>query len=125
MAALQFKLQKRRRELGMTYSDLAVRSGVSLATVKRIFGDDMAAASLKHIAALAEAMGLTLDMREDISSDEFKEQAAVKQADRLVRMVLGTSALEAQPVSDKQKESMKRDAVRRLLVGSSRRLWAR
>jgi transcriptional regulator with XRE-family HTH domain len=124
MAAIQLKLQIRRRELGMSYSDLAARSGVSVATVKRIFTGDIAAASLKHVAAVAEAMGLALDMHEDSSSDEFREQAAVKQVDRLLRMVLGTSALEAQPVSARQKEKMKRDAVRRLLVGSSRRLWA-
>ncbi len=124
MAAFQSKMQRRRRELGISYPDLAALSGVSEATVKRIIHGQIESASMKHVAAVAVAMGLSLDMREDCSAMDVKEKAAERQANRLLRMVLGTSALEAQPVSDKQAETMKRDAVHKLMSGSSRRLWA-
>ncbi len=122
--AIQQKLQQRRRQLGMSYAQLAARSGVSPATAKRMINGDIAAASLGHVVALAAAMGLSLVSREEESAEAMKERAAREQARRLVKMVQGTSALESQAVSDEEAERLARQSFHRLMVGSPRRIWA-
>lgn len=124
MFTLQQQLQKRRQELGIPYLDLAARSGISIATAKRIVCGELENASLKHISAVAEVMGLSIEMREERSAFQTKEIAAAGQAERLVRMVQGTSTLEAQAVSEDQLDKMRRESVHRLMAGSPRRIWA-
>lgn len=124
MSTLQAKLRKRRKELGIPYEDLAARSGVSVATAKRMLSGSLESATLKHIAAVASAMGMSLEIREESPAVDLKEEAARQQASRLVRMVQGTSALEAQAVDDRQLDKMQRESVHRLMAGSPRRIWA-
>jgi transcriptional regulator with XRE-family HTH domain len=124
MANLQERLKTRRNELGIPFPDLAARSGVSIATVKRILGGSFDRASFKHVAAIATAMGLDLDLREHCSARQVKERVAKQQAMRLVNMVQGTSALESQAVSSDQLENMVSESFNRLMAGPSRRVWA-
>ena len=53
-------LQSRRKLLGIAFPSLAQRSGVPVPTVKRIFGGQIAQASFANIAAIANALGLSL-----------------------------------------------------------------
>jgi transcriptional regulator with XRE-family HTH domain len=124
MAIVLERMRKRRKELGIPYVDLAARSGVSVATVKRIFSGQLGRATLAHVDAVAEAMGLSLSVREVCPAEEFKERAAREKAARLVRMVQGTSTLEAQAVSKKHAKRLARESVHRLMAGSPRRVWA-
>jgi transcriptional regulator with XRE-family HTH domain len=122
--ALFEKLENRRRVLGLSQSALAERSGVSLPTVQRILSGHNPAASFENTLAIAQVLGMQLDVVPVIPAREVLEQQARKKAERLVRMVQGTSALEAQGVSARHIGQMIKKTVQELLAGSRRRLWA-
>ena len=117
------KLESRRRELGLSQSVLAERSGVSMPTVQRILSDHSLAASFENTVAIAQAMGMQLDAVPIFPAHEILEQQARKKAERLVGMVQGTSALEAQAVSTRHIGQMVKKTIQELLAGSRRRLW--
>lgn len=118
------ELAARRRELGMSFPQLAERSGVSEPTAKRILGGHAASASYASVAAVAEALGMPLGSN-PIDPDEFRERVALEKAKRLARMVQGTSALEAQAVSPAEFSRLVDQSVHELLARSPRRLWSR
>ncbi len=119
------KLESRRKELGLSQSALAERSGVSLPTVQRILSGHSPAASFENTVAIAQAVGMLLDAVPILPAQEILEQQALKKAERLVRMVQGTSGLEAQAVSGRHLGQMIKKTVQELLAGSRRRLWAK
>ena len=118
------KLESRRRELGLSQSALAERSGVSLPTVQRILSGHNSAASFENAVGIAQAMGMQMDVVPIFPAQEILEQQARKKAERLVGMVQGTSALETQAVSSWHLGQMINKTVHELLAGSRRRLWA-
>ena len=118
------ELAARRRALGMSFPQLAERSGASEPTVKRILGGHGGSASYASVAAVAEALGMPL-RSEPIDADEFREQVALEKAERLARMVQGTSALEAQAVPPAEFRKLVARSVHELLAGPPRRLWSR
>ena len=122
--ALFEKLESRRRELGLSQSVLAERSGVSLPTVQRILSGHNPAASFENTVMIAEILGMQLDAVPVIPANEVLRQQAQKKAQRLVGMVQGTSALEAQGVSARHIGQMIKRTTQELLAGSRRRLWA-
>lgn len=117
-------LNARRRRLGMTFGALARRSGVSEPTVKRILGGkSAAAASFGNVAAIAEALGCSLELGQ-IDVDEMREQEARKKAERIARLVQGSSALESQAVDEQTLRRLVERSYHELLAGPSRRLWS-
>lgn len=123
---LSDRLDARRRELGMTYPALAARSGVSEPTVKRILTDSAGAAqraSFAHVAAIALALGMPLDAQ-PLDADDFRAAAAREKAERIARMVQGTSALEAQAVDQAAYRRLVERSYHELLAGPPRRLWS-
>ena len=118
------KLEARRRDLGLSQSVLAERSGVSLPTVHRILASHAKTASVDNILAIAQVLGMDLEAVPRIGTQEILEQQATKKAEQLVGMVQGTSSLEGQAVSGKQIGQMIKKTVQELLAGSRRRLWA-
>ena len=119
------KLEIRRRELGLSQSALAEQSGVSLPTVQRIFTGHSTAASIENAVAIAQSMGMQLDVVPSVPAQEVLEQQAHMKAEKLVGMVQGTSALESQAVSPQHVGLMIQKTVQELLAGSRRRLWAK
>ncbi len=119
------KLESRRRELGLSQSALAERSGVSLPTVQRILTGHSATTSFENAVAIAQAMGMQWDVVLFCPAQEILEQQARKKAERLVGKVQGTSALEAQAVSPRHLGLMIQKTVQELLAGSRGRLWAK
>ncbi len=118
------KLEARRRELGISQAALADRSGVSLPTVHRILSGHGSAASLENIMAITQVLGMDLEAVPLFDAQEILEEQARKKAEKLVRMVQSTSALEAQGVSARQIGLMIKKTIQELLAGSRRRLWA-
>ena len=118
------KLEARRRELGISQAALADRSGVSLPTVHRILSGHGSAASLDNIMAIAQVLGMDLEAVPLFDAQEMLEEQARKKAEKLVRMVQSTSALEAQGISARQIGLMIKKTIQELLAGSRRRLWA-
>ena len=107
----------------MTFPALAERSGVAEPTVKRILSGRLAEASFEKVAAIADALGMPL-MAEPVDADDFREQVARQKAERVARLVQGTSALEAQAVDADQYRKLVERSMRELLTGSRRLLWA-
>ena len=117
------RLQNRRKMLGIGFQSLASRSGVSIPTVKRIFGGQIAAASFGNIAAIAEALGLSFELGES-SVDALCRQQARKKAMQVARLVQGTSALESQAVGKDTYKRIVEKSFREILAGPKRKLWA-
>ncbi|TVQ60965.1 MAG: XRE family transcriptional regulator [Phycisphaerales bacterium] len=123
LSNLAERLTERRERLGMSYPALAERSGVSEPTVKRVLAGRIAEASFENVAAIAEALGMPLTA-DPIDVEDFREQAAREKAERVARLVQGTSALEAQAVDADQYRKLVERSMRELLTGSRRLLWA-
>ena len=115
-------LIRRRESLGMTFAVISQRSGVAEATVKRIFGGRLAEAAFANVLALSEALGLTLGATE-VDAEEFRKQQARRKAIDIVRLVQGTSALEAQAIDAVEREKLVERTYHELLAGPARRLW--
>jgi len=109
--------------LGMSFSALASRSGVSEPTVKRILGGRIAEASFANVMAIARALGASLEITES-DPDELCREQARRKAERAARLVQGTSALEGQAVDASTYNRLVEKSYHELLAGSRRRLWA-
>ena len=118
------ELDLRRRELHMPVSVLAKRSGVAFRTVQRIIGGHHDKATWATVIALAQALGLDLELRSVVDAESLRERQARTKADRLMRMVQGTAALEAQAVDPNKYQQMIRRTVHEILAGPARKLWA-
>jgi transcriptional regulator with XRE-family HTH domain len=117
------KLDQRRRDLDMTYAALSKRSGVSEATVFRILSGSQPAASFAAVVAVANALGMDVEISQIAGTGRFREQQAKDKATRLIETLQGTSSLEEQGLDGDTILDMKRRTVHELLTGSSRRLW--
>lgn len=53
-------LSKRRKEIGMQYSDLERLSGLSISTIKKILGGHIAAPSYESVQSIAYAMKMSM-----------------------------------------------------------------
>jgi len=120
---LTASLNSRRKELGMSFSALAVRSRVSEPTIKRMFSDQPTAASFTSVAAVAQALGMPVGFTA-MDPDELRRQQARRKAERVARLVQGTSALEDQAVDSAEYNRLVERSYHELLAGSPRRLWA-
>lgn len=118
----QFNLQ--RKKLGMSCATLARRSGVSVPTVNRILSGEQSSAHFDHVLAIADALGLNLQTHVAITPQDMKKIRAAEKAEQLVRLVQGTSAMEAQAVDNETLRSMIEQTTYELLAGSPRNLWA-
>jgi transcriptional regulator with XRE-family HTH domain len=118
------KLDRRRRELGITFEALANLSGVPVSTLKNIFKNGVEHSTFSRVMAVATVLGVQIENSPEVDTYELKHQQAVRKAKKLVGLVQGTSALEAQAVADEQLENMIRQLVHELMAGSPRTLWA-
>jgi transcriptional regulator with XRE-family HTH domain len=117
-------LNRRRRELGLSYQAIAEQSGLSLPTVRRILADGQPSATLSSVLAIARVLGARLTVSAEVDADEFLERQAREKAERLVGMVHASSALEGQGLDAETRAQMVRQTVHELLAGSRRKLWA-
>ncbi|MBS0189815.1 MAG: helix-turn-helix domain-containing protein [Phycisphaerales bacterium] len=117
------RLTSRRKALGISTAALARRSGVSEPTVKRILGGQMGEASFANVAAIAHALGISIDLCE-LDADELCRRQARLKAEQIARLVQGTSALESQAVDRETYNRLVEKSYHELLAGSRRRLWS-
>jgi hypothetical protein len=126
-------LDLRRRELGMSYRILAELSGASLPAVQRLLSARVQDPSFPVVMAVVEALGggtprimpdgsCTFEFH--VSAQKIREQRATVKARKLVSLVQGTSALEAQAVRKSDYMQMLDRTRHDLLAGSSQRLWS-
>ena len=117
------RLNRRREALGMSHAVLAQRSGVSEAAVKRILGGRAPEASYARVTAIASVLGVGVGVAEVAEDEKLRQQARAK-AERVARLVQGTSALESQAVDRGTYERLVERSYHELLAGSRRRLWS-
>jgi hypothetical protein len=126
-------LDLRRRELGMSYRVLAELSGASLPAVQRLLSARVQDPSFPVVMAVVKALGggtprilpdgsCTFEF--PVSAQKIREQRATEKARKLVSLVQGTSALEAQAVRKSDYVQMIDRTRHDLLAGSSQRLWS-
>jgi len=116
-------LARRRAELGMSYASLSARSGVSMPTVVRILSGRHAAPSFNNVAAIAEALGLTIQLSASVNSAQMRSGQAKGKAAAIVGMLQGTSGLEGQGLDSRSLQRLRRQTEVELLAGSKRNLW--
>lgn len=117
------RLRHRRESLGMSFSIVAARSGVSEPTVKRILGGHVAEASFANVVAIAEALGASFGI-EEADPEELCRRQARRKAEQVARLVQGTSALESQAVDQAAYDRLIERSFHQLMAGSRRRLWS-
>jgi transcriptional regulator with XRE-family HTH domain len=119
------QLEFRRSQLRMSRAAVAKRSGVSIATVVRILSGKERNPRISNIAAIAAALGLDLKITLDSKQGphDFRKSQAEAKAKKLVRMVQGNMALEAQAVDQTAVSAMIDQTACELLAGSPRKLW--
>jgi transcriptional regulator with XRE-family HTH domain len=117
-------LDRRRRDIGLTYEQLAKRCGVSRPTVQRVLSGRHPEASFANVVAIGEALGLAMRFDSKFDSRTLRREQAQRKAKRLVAMVQGTSGLEGQAVDDQAFDEMVEQTTHELLAGSKRKLWS-
>ncbi len=129
MTTINEQIESRRARLGISKTDVARRSGVSLPTVQRLFTGRGARPGLTTVAKVADVLGVEVRLsgrsrvHEIHSVEAFREMQARKKARRLVRLVHGNMALEAETLDEGVLVAMETESVRTLLAGPPRRLW--
>ena len=117
-------LDRRRRELGLSYEVLAQRCGVSRPTLQRILSGRHRTARFANIVAIASALGFDLKLDSRIDPRDLKRTQAERKAKKLVGIVQGTSALEGQALDASTLEALVEETTHKLLAGPNRRLWS-
>ena len=123
VSSLLAQLESRRRELRMPMKVLARKSKVSLRTAYRVLGENDGSASLEIVAALAAALKVRLDCRQEISSEAFVRKQAKLKAHKMAGMTQGSAALEGQAVSRAEQQKLERALTLQLITGSASKLW--
>jgi len=123
-------LEQRRKELGVSYTALSERSGVSTPTLKRLFSGKSENPTLHSLQAVCGVLGVELRIGVTIevlckkSSEQIREAVATEKAKQIVKLVQGTSALESQAVGQRAVRAMVSRTVHELLAGPKGRLWS-
>ena len=129
-ADILVRLERRRARLGISKTLTARLSGLSIATVNRLLSQQDRRPSIASVSAVAGVLGLEVVLgerprvREVVSAPALRERQARAKAKRLVGIVQGSMALEAEGVSTAVLDEMEEDTVHELLAGSARRLWS-
>lgn len=116
-------LEHRRHALGMTHAALAKRSGVSLATVKRVLSGEHGVTGFVQVLKIAEALGLTFEFKPQDTAENLQLTQATQQAEHIAGLTQATSSLESQGLDDAAYGRLVRDWTHRLMAGSKRKLW--
>lgn len=116
------ELQNRRRKFGIPYKTLAERAGVGMLTVQRALSGGTGF-RFDTIVAIAENLGLSIEIRPSKNISTMREEQARKQAKRIVAMAQGTAGLECQGVNSEALREAENNIMPELLAGSKARLW--
>ena len=121
-------LEKRRAELKMSKVALAARADVSLPTVNRVLMGKQRDVSVANLNRIAQALGVEvrltgkIEVREVQSAAAFRLDQARRKAEKLINMLQGTMALEAQGV-DQEYVTQMIEKTSHELLDSQRKLW--
>ncbi len=117
-------LNDRRERLGISCSVLAKRTRLSLRSVQRILSGEETNPGFSTLASLARELGVGVRLDDEADVRTIRRRQAERKADRILAIVQGSSALEAQAVSRKTMRDLREKTINELLAGSPRKLWA-
>jgi AraC-like DNA-binding protein len=120
---LQERLDARRRELRIGHETVAAISGVSIATVKRVFGGELGEVTFRHVAAVADAVGLSIEGSGPPAQALLERRAAAK-ARRVAESIQSAAVLSGRGVAAEDLARLESAIADELLLGSPRRLWS-
>lgn len=121
-------LERRRADLKMSKVALAARADVSLPTVNRVLMGKQRDVSVANLNRIAQALGVEvrltgkIEVREVQSAAAFRLDQARRKAEKLINMLQGTMALEAQGV-DQEYVTQMIEKTSHELLDSQRKLW--
>jgi transcriptional regulator with XRE-family HTH domain len=118
------RLNQRRRSLGISCAVLARRTGVSLRTIQRILSGEELNPGFSTVASLAHELGIGLRFDDEVDVHKIRRRQAEQKARRLLALVQGNAALEAQAVSSRTMNDLRKQTINELLAGPPRKLWA-
>jgi len=118
------RLNERRERLGISCSVLAKRAGISLRSVQRILCGEELNPGFSTVATLARELGVGVRFDEEVDVRTIRRRQAERKAERILAIVQGTSALEAQGLSRETLRDLREKTINELLAGSDRKLWA-
>jgi transcriptional regulator with XRE-family HTH domain len=118
------RLNERRERLGISCSVLARRVGVSLRSVQRILSGEELNPGFSTVAKLAGELGVSVRFDDEVDVRTFRRRQAERKAERILAIVQGSSALEAQGLSRETLRDLREKTINELLAGSPRKLWA-
>lgn len=117
------ELENQRRLLKMPYRVVAERSGVSLATVRRVLQAQKSSSSLESVLAVAKVLGGTVGLK--LEDPEKVVEGQIQTTSRAIAMMVqGTMALESQGTTDmRQIEVLVETAAREIRSGPRKKIW--
>lgn len=118
------KMNIQKKELGISNAVIADKSGVSEPTVARILSGKNPSAHFDHVLAIANILGVDINVRGAQDPTIMKREQAKKKAEKIMKLVRGNSALEATETSREAYQRMLNKTVEELMAGSKRALWA-
>jgi len=118
------RLNERRQRLGISCSVLAKRTGISLRSVQRILSGEETNPGFTTVASLAHVLGVGVRFNDEVDVRTIRRRQAERKAERILAIVQGSSALEAQALSRETIRDLREKTIHELLAGSPRKLWA-
>jgi transcriptional regulator with XRE-family HTH domain len=118
------RLNERREKLGISCSILAKRTGVSLRSIQRILSGEEPNPGFATVASLAHELGVGVRFDEELNVRTIRRRQAERKAERILAIVQGSSALEAQAMTRETIRNLREKTINELLAGSDRKLWA-
>jgi transcriptional regulator with XRE-family HTH domain len=118
------RFNERRQKLGISCAVLARRTGVSLRSVQRILSGQEMNPGFSTLASLAHELGVGVQFDNELDIDTVRRRQAELKAKRILALVQGNSALEAQAVSRRTLRDLREKTIHELLAGPNRKLWA-
>lgn len=116
------KVQKRKKEIGLTIDNISKLSNLGNRTVTRFLaGDDVKMSTVQSIIHL---LGLDFAGNEIISIAELKQNRAKQKAIYMVSLVQDTSSLEEQGLDNEQLNLLIKQAENSFLHKHQKNLWA-
>ena len=118
------RFNERRERLGISCSVLAKRTGMSLRSIQRILSGEETNPGFSTVASLARELGVGVRFDEEVDVRTIRRRQAERKAERILAIVQGSSALEAQAMARETIRDLREKTINELLAGSDRRLWA-
>jgi hypothetical protein len=92
--------------------------------VQRILSGEEMNPGFSTVASLARELGVGVHFEDDVDIRTIRRRQAEKKAERILAIVQGNSALEAQSMSRETMRDLREQTIHELLAGSDRKLWA-